>query len=155
MSLFRIIIRRAGPDDLGAILRVEEGSFGDDAWPREQFLGYFAQTERSMFLVAAFNHRIGGYLLTFLRSDYADVDSLAVLPGYRRKGIGKALMRRSIASLRRRGFETVYLNVREDNDAAIRLYENLGFRKIRKMTGYFEDGAAAFRMKLTSRDRPI
>jgi ribosomal-protein-alanine N-acetyltransferase len=148
VSLFRISVRRAGLDDLEAILRVEEGSFGDNAWPREQFLDYFRHAERSMFLVASLNDRIVGYLLTFVRGDYADVDSLAVLPRYRRKGIGKALMQRSIALLRRRGFETVYLNVREDNETAIQLYESLGFRKARRINEYFEDGAAALRMRL-------
>lgn len=45
------------------------------------------------------------------------------------RGVGTALMETLIAFARENGFEQLELEVRSDNDRAIRLYEKFGFRK--------------------------
>lgn len=56
---------------------------------------------------------------------------LAVAPGWRRAGIGTALILRSFQALSNRYHDTVSLKVRTDNLAAIRLYKRLGMSPVR------------------------
>jgi RimJ/RimL family protein N-acetyltransferase len=53
---------------------------------------------------------------------------MGVLAAHRGRGIGKALMERTLAGARNRGFTRVELTVRTDNERARRLYENIGFK---------------------------
>ena len=142
-----ISIRRARGDDLPSILRIEKRSFARDAWDRELFLDYLAQPSRSVFLVAISEGKIVGYALAFHNKAYAEIDSIAVAPAQRGKGVAVALLKRVIGSLGRRRFASVSLNVRLDNEAAIRLYRKLGFQRVRRINGYYEDGAPAWRMR--------
>lgn len=59
-----------------------------------------------------------------------NVYSLAVLPSFRGKGIGKKLLEESIRRLLEEGpCTSLWLNVRISNLPAIRLYEKLGFTR--------------------------
>ncbi len=53
--------------------------------------------------------------------------NVAVHPHYRRRGIARALMQHTIRHAFRQGAASLWLQVREDNPGAIRLYEQLGF----------------------------
>jgi ribosomal protein S18 acetylase RimI-like enzyme len=55
-----------------------------------------------------------------------------VMPGHQGNGIGRALMESSIQALRRRDYKSVSLTVTSINSSAVRLYEHLGFRTIKK-----------------------
>jgi ribosomal-protein-alanine acetyltransferase len=140
-------IRRVRQNELGSILRIEKSSFGRDAWNREQFLDYLAQPNRSVFVVATVDDKVVGYALAFHSRIRAEIDSLAVAPAQRGKGVASALMKRVIGVLRRRGHSDVSLSVRITNTAAIRLYQKLGFQKVRRLNGYYDDGASAWRMR--------
>lgn len=141
-----IRIRSAVPDDLGAILRIESESFGIDAWSEDAFLPYF---KTSPFLVASDTDTIVGYLVVFLRAGRPEIDSVAVLPSHRRRNVAERMLRRIIAQLRRKGYSSVYLSVRTSNEPALRLYRKLGFQRIRRIREYYDDGADAFRLKLS------
>ena len=71
------------------------------------------------------------------------IANVAVLPEYRRKGIGRALTEQGIASARVQGFDEVWLQVRDDNPAAEHLYRQLGFvERSRRTTWLAEPGKA-------------
>ncbi len=57
------------------------------------------------------------------------VVNVAVAPAYRRRGIARALMLRAEQHARRRRARALWLQVDENNEAAVRLYEDLGFEK--------------------------
>jgi ribosomal-protein-alanine N-acetyltransferase len=140
-------IRRARNGDLPSILRIEKKSFARNAWDRESFLDYLAQPASSVFLVATIDGIIVGYALAFHGRVRADIDSVAVTPAQRGQGVAAALLKRVIRSLRQRGFKTVSLNVRPENREAILLYQKLGFQRVRRVSGYYEDGGPAWRMR--------
>ncbi|HVV43709.1 MAG TPA: GNAT family N-acetyltransferase, partial [Bryobacteraceae bacterium] len=115
-----ITIRRVRREDLPSILRIERGSFGRDAWNRAAFLDYLAVPDRSLFLCAMDGGAIAGYVLAARRGIRAEVDSIAVAPRHRGRGLAAVLLKRALAQLRRQGVRTVSLNVRLENKAAIR-----------------------------------
>uniref|UniRef100_UPI002147BA8E GNAT family N-acetyltransferase n=1 Tax=Tahibacter caeni TaxID=1453545 RepID=UPI002147BA8E len=60
-------------------------------------------------------------------------------------GIGAALLAAAETAARARGLQTLSLEVRRDNAAAVRLYESRGYRRIAALDAYYDDGAAAWR----------
>ena len=82
-------------------------------------------------------------------------EAVAVDPAARGCGAGQALVDAAITLARRLGLDEVTLEVRTDNDSAIRLYARNGFRDERLLRGYYPDGTDARRMSFrTSCGRP-
>ena len=69
--------------------------------------------------------------------------SVAVLPPYRRKGIGNALVTKAMDGMRLYNAKQCFLEVRTTNEAAINLYKKLGFDVTRTIHGYYADGEDA------------
>ncbi len=145
----KLIVRRATRDDLTVIVRIEKASFVSDAWDRKWFADYLSETENCVFLVAEKAGTVVGYALAVHNQTRAELDSIAVPPSQRGLGIAAALMNRLHALLRRRGVLTITLMVRLDNAAAIGLYRKLGFRRERRINRYYDDGAPAWRMRMS------
>ena len=77
----------------------------------------------------------------------AHIISIAVLEGYRRRGIGRALMVEAMsASKYVYKAREMYLEVRISNIPAISLYEKLGFKKVKVIPFYYRDGEDAYVM---------
>lgn len=71
-----------------------------------------------------------------MKGDEFVVDSLAVDPAYRGRGIGTALLRKAEERARSMGKRTMSLGVIGENAGAIRLYERLGYRTTQTWDGY-------------------
>jgi ribosomal protein S18 acetylase RimI-like enzyme len=59
---------------------------------------------------------------------YPYIANLAVRPDCRRRGVAKQLLAICEATAQEWGFQDIYLHVLDDNQAARRLYERLGYR---------------------------
>ena len=73
---------------------------------------------------------------------YADelyIDTLAVLPSMRRRGIGRALLEGAINAARKSGFARATLAVHPENLKAQALYKSLGFQQERTVFIFGED----------------
>ncbi|OQV25136.1 putative N-alpha-acetyltransferase 30 [Hypsibius exemplaris] len=73
---------------------------------------------------------------------------LAVDKTIRRVKIGTALVIHSVESLINNGCDEVVLETETTNEAALRLYENLGFARHKRLLKYYLNGVDAFRLKL-------
>ena len=69
--------------------------------------------------------------------DSADIMNVAVLPDYRRTGLGERLIHSLCAQLSQRGAQSVLLEVRVSNTPAIKLYEKLGFTVVGRRPNYY------------------
>jgi len=72
-------------------------------------------------------------------ADEGDITNIAVLPEYRRQGIGGRLLQTLINTAKELKLELLTLEVRESNNAAIALYERYGFEKIGMRKNYYHD----------------
>lgn len=80
----------------------------------------------------------------------ADIQTLAVAPAARRRGLGRALMVALLDEASRRGAREVFLEVRADNPNAQRLYLSLGFERLGVRPRYYQpDDVDALVMRLT------
>src|SRR6202034_256859 len=117
------------------IVAIERVSFGKDAWPAELFLEYW-RASPELFLIARLGRKIAGYSIT--RTDWrgAELESIAVDPGYRGRGVAQVLLNATIARLGSRGAGALRLMVSTENEPALRFYRQFGFIRVRKVLRY-------------------
>jgi len=130
---------------LKGICLVENGSF-TDPYP-QGLIDKLLRDCSGSFLVAESPGAIVGYCVAAVMGRDAHLISVAVLPAYRRRGIGAELIRRLLICLSS-GVNKVRLEVKQGNGEAIALYESLGFRRLECIPNYYEDGATAVKMVL-------
>lgn len=115
-------------------------------WPSEEFTRFLADPASSPAYIAAdARRRIAGFALIRLAADEAELLTIAVDPKWRGKGLGRAIMEAVFADLMMSPARRMFLEVDEQNLAAIRLYERQGFATISSRKGYYPrpDGSAA------------
>lgn len=81
--------------------------------------------------------RVAGYLLYSWVLDEGSIDRIGVTGEHQRRGIGRVLLEYALSTLRGRGIRQVWLEVGASNEAAIRLYEAVGFSIVSRRTGYY------------------
>ncbi len=140
------LIRLFQQRDLPSILRVENESFGCDAWPSEIFQEY-ARLWPKLFLVATVDLRITGYSIACLTRGTAELASIAVSSKHRGHGVGSALLAATIHKVQRLGASAIWLMVRPTNQSAVTLYQHRGFVRTSTVSRYYEDGSAGWRMR--------
>jgi len=143
-----ILIRRARPDDLAALLELEESSFTGDRLNRRRMRHWLAAANGAL-LVAEVAGEVPAYALLIYRrnSRIARVYSLAVAARARGRGLAGQLMTALEADARSRHCTRIRLEVAAGNSAARQLYEKLGYRTFAVYPAYYEDGGDALRME--------
>ncbi|HDR1799799.1 ribosomal protein S18-alanine N-acetyltransferase [Pasteurella multocida] len=69
--------------------------------------------------------------------DEATLLNIAVAPSFQGKGFGKQLLNHLLQQLTEKGISTLWLEVRESNIAAQKLYEQLGFNEVDRRKNYY------------------
>ena len=145
-------LRAATPDDLDAIMAIESSVFTDDAWSPSTMLAELR--DRNGYYLVAFPpgdpDRVDAYagLRAPRRQPQADIQTIAVVEGARRQGLGRVLMLRMIDEARDRGATELFLEVRADNPGAKTMYDSLGFEEIAVRPRYYRGGIDAIIMRL-------
>jgi ribosomal protein S18 acetylase RimI-like enzyme len=141
-------VRAAVPADLDAIVALEERCFRFDRMSRRSWRRHLGSATARCF-VSLDVGPLDGALLMLLRRDTRTwrMYSLAVDPSRRRAGIGRRLVEAMHAAALAAGADRVRLEVRTDNAAALAFYQDLGYVTFGSITGFYEDGASAFRME--------
>jgi len=139
-------IRHASAADLQAICLIEDNSFSDP-YPRH-LLKRLLDEIRNNFLVAENgNGALVGYCVSSIEGRLAHLISIAVVTEGRRKGVATALLKNLIEYLTAHRVEGLWLEVKQNNKEAIKLYEKFDFAGIMVLENYYSDGSAALRMR--------
>ena len=91
----------------------------------------------SLWLVALAGDQVAGYVGSQTVLDEADMMNLAVAPRHRRQGIARQLVEALGNALRAQGVQSLTLEVRASNEAAIQLYRSLGFTQVGRRPRYY------------------
>lgn len=130
-----IIIRKAATEDVHAIAEIEKASI-PQPWSEAAFAEALTQ-EKAVTLVAEADGEIAGFITGVFLFDNADIYSVATAEQHRKKGIGGKLLQAFFDTLPSE-IETVGLEVRESNSAAISLYEKSGFERVGLRKNFYE-----------------
>ncbi|MEM4408548.1 MAG: ribosomal protein S18-alanine N-acetyltransferase [Candidatus Caldarchaeum sp.] len=125
------------PEDIDEVVSIEELCF-PTPWPRGIFESE-VRSSKSLNLVARIGGSMCGYIISWKVYDEIHILNVAVHPDFRRMGIGTRLITTCIDYFMKKGAKHALLEVRVSNEAAQRLYEKLGFRRIGIRKRYYTD----------------
>jgi [ribosomal protein S18]-alanine N-acetyltransferase len=125
---------------------------GDDPWPARAFLAEL-EAKHNHYVAARADDKLVGYggiaRLGRKKPYEYEIHTIGVDAAYQGTGIGRQLL---TALLEYANGGTIFLEVRTDNDAAISLYESVGFVRVGMRRRYYRaSGADAYTMR---RDPP-
>lgn len=126
-----------GDVDLDGVLQVETESF-TNPWTRAMYAWELQNREVCHIYVARTTDCVvAGFCAFWLVFDEIHINNVAVMPRYRGRGMGSAILRHVFAEAQRLGATRATLEVRASNDAARRLYERLGFHVAGRRPNYY------------------
>lgn len=125
-------------EDADEVWELEKQCFPTDPWPKSAF-EEGADNPLVTYVLAVEDGKIVGYAGIYALFEAADIVNVAVSPLCRRRGIARNLMLKLLSVAKSKGVETVTLEVRRGNDAAISLYESFGFGQVAVRKKYYEN----------------
>lgn len=128
-------IEKMLPEHLRDVKALLDTCFGDSAWSPDVLRSQLEKAD-SRCTVALEDGAAVGFLAFEQVLDEGSIVEVAVHPGYRRQGIARSLIAEALQNAA--GLSAVFLEVRESNLPAIRLYESLGFTRIGVRKGYYD-----------------
>jgi ribosomal-protein-alanine N-acetyltransferase len=140
---------RAG--DAAALARLHASAFRH-GWSEAEFERLLAD-RNVLCLIARSEGGTGepvGFVISRLVEGEAEILMVAVARSERGRGLAGRLIARHLGRLAARGVQTVFLEVDEGNDPAIKLYARAGFEQVGRRPGYYthaEGNAAALLMR--------
>jgi ribosomal-protein-alanine N-acetyltransferase len=130
------VVRRLAAEDVRAVWELlqaapEAADWSESSIRNSQF------DNKNTSLVSILNEDVVGCIFAMTVAGEAEILNLAVKPSHRRRGIGRALVRQLLAEWERQRILRVFLEVRESNFGAMKLYESLGFREFGRRKAYY------------------
>jgi [ribosomal protein S18]-alanine N-acetyltransferase len=127
-------VRPVRPDDLGRLAALDAAIFEP---PYQLASGELIElmVTSGHFVLAEGVEEAGqttllGYACADVLGDTGQIIRLAVHPGAQRQGIGRTLLNHGLAYCHANGARQVVINTQESNAASLRLYEQIGFRRV-------------------------
>lgn len=143
-------VRSASATDLDGVVAIERASFSD-AWSRGSFAALLGASH-VYFPVCEAEGTLSAFAIALFVADEGELANIAVAPAHRGRGVGATLVDDVLAVARTRGVSTLWLEVRESNTAARRLYAARGFVESGRRKRYYSDpveDALVLRLSLT------
>ena len=123
-----------------------EEQFGADAYTALQFKQYMKTAK--VFLVLKYEEKTIGYAILHYRknSSVGMLYSICIDKDFQGKAFGRYLLFNVEAYCKHHGLKKIKIECSENNEKAMRFYENLGYKTIGLAPDYYADGSSAFLM---------
>ena len=131
-----VTIREMKESDLEEILSIEKKSFADP-WSRRLFKETLLFPHSVNLVLQGINGVVLGYINFYVIGEEAHMLNLAIDPDWRKKGLATHFLTYSIEFIKRRHATHFFLEVRESNQDAIKLYSKFGFEFIGRRKRYY------------------
>jgi ribosomal-protein-alanine N-acetyltransferase len=148
-----VTFRKMTFDDLEQVIAIDQTSFSLP-WPERSFRFELTDNPASRCWVVDLDGRVVGMLVAWLIVDEIHIATIATHPDFRKQGIGEKLLSLTLQSAKDEGAVSSFLEVRENNTAALELYRKFGYVENGRRIGYYKDnGEDAILMLLPSLTR--
>jgi ribosomal-protein-alanine N-acetyltransferase len=146
-----VVIRAARLEDADDIVRIDQASF-THPWAEHVMRDAIEKAQRGDYiaLVAAAPHGVCGFVIAWNVREEGEIATIAVDENFRGQGIARRLLEAALHEAARRGAETMFLEVRPHNAAALHLYEKCGFTRVGLRKNYYQNGDDAVIMRWPS-----
>ena len=121
-----------------AISKLEQQCFPEGYWSEKAVEETLERSDVLYGMEYGRDKAPAGYFIGAASNGEAELYRIAVLPEYRRKGLGKHLMEAFLDSCPK-STNKIFLEVRSKNTAALELYKRYGFKVIHVRKGYYKD----------------
>jgi ribosomal-protein-alanine N-acetyltransferase len=143
-----------GEADLDEVIEIEKVSFSSP-WTRQSFLFDLQENPIARSMVArSQSGELIAYACCWHLYDELRINNIAVHPGHRGEGVGRAILRRVLEEGRRAGCKLALLEVRPSNAAARALYESEGFSQVGRRKNYYREEREDALVLALELDRP-
>jgi ribosomal-protein-alanine N-acetyltransferase len=129
-------VRAADEHDLARIHAIEVATF-PDSWSLDGFRDLLGHSHARLDVAEDDTGEVLGYAAAWFVSDESEIANLAVASHARRRGIGTLLLDGVLDAASSFGARSVFLEVRESNEAGKRLYSSRGFEVAGRRAGYY------------------
>lgn len=127
----------AADADLDAVAALEAESF-TNPWPRGSLVWELENSDVTRaYLLRDDGGAIAAFCVCWVIFDELHINTLAVAPAARRRGLATAMLRHVMAEAAASGATRATLEVRASNDAALGLYRRLGFHVAATRPDYY------------------
>lgn len=139
------MIRYAKLNDLSFIYSLSKDNL-PTSFTKESLIEYIKQQEVFHVFIIGKDESIG-YIILWISDSFSQVIDLVIKEEKRNLGYGKKLLEFCFSFLLSKDVKSLSLEVSQFNLAAIKLYENLGFKKIKTIENYYKDAHAYLYIK--------
>lgn len=128
------MIQSLSPSDVSSIQKLIEKEFPYIKKPKEQLESRIQNPFFFLFKTEQ-NKKLAGFCEIEILEEgkIVRLNALAVLPEFRKKGLGKKLLKAVLEFLKEKKFETVWLLVKRENRIARKMYKKQGFKRIQTL----------------------
>lgn len=112
-----------------------------EAWSESAIAG-MADAENGAYCICLDGDTVCGIAAAVFGGDEANITNVAVLDRFRRRGIARKLMHLLLDTSRDRGCTAAFLEVADGNDAAVSLYQGMGFKTVGTRRKFYGDADA-------------
>jgi [ribosomal protein S18]-alanine N-acetyltransferase len=134
-----IRVRAGIAGDLKPMMEIARYSVTSAQWARVEYEKLVEPQSNREFLVVVEDERVCGFLVGREVADEWEIENIAISGDARRRGLGSRLLGEFLRLVRNRSGKDVYLEVRESNHAARKLYEKWGFVEAGRRKSYYHN----------------
>ncbi|MBW3534760.1 MAG: ribosomal protein S18-alanine N-acetyltransferase [Gemmatimonadetes bacterium] len=125
-------------EDLERVAAIEREAF-TAPWKEETFRTLLGRPGAELLVLETDADGVIGYTVMWCIEDQGELANIGIAEGHRGGGLGNLLLDRTIALAVERGVRSLYLEVRESNERARKMYERRGFEEIGVRRAYYDD----------------
>jgi len=142
-----IVLRSYESRDLEAIVGLDAECFEPPFRFSKAAMNRFAEAENAWVVVAEAEGALAGFCIIHIEQaeslDVGYVVTIDVAAGFRRGGLGEQMLAAGEAWVRGSGGAGMMLHVFVRNDAAVKFYERLGYKRVGGQRGFYGPGIDA------------
>jgi [ribosomal protein S18]-alanine N-acetyltransferase len=120
------------------IFQLDKACFSDCIWDPDQWSTLFKHYHLKVIIVQKEEKYIGFIAFSNIENE-SEIFKIGVKPSVRNLSIGQQLIEKMINLLKKNNAEIVFLEVRSDNQSAIKLYSKCFFKLISRRKNYYQN----------------